>query len=244
MKPVIGITSYIENISCKDYAQIGCSYINSVTAAGGIPVIIPAFSEENTAAEYIKIVDGLLFTGGGDIQPYFYGEKAMKETTSISRERDICEKELFSYAYELDMPILGICRGIQVINAFAGGTLYQDIFVQKGTVIKHNNSGMPRDEMHHPVTIEKGSRLYSIFQSESINVNSFHHQAVKDTAPGFKVTAASPDGIIEGIECSKKTFIVGVQWHPEELTVKHPEFSGLFKGFINQSEIYNKERKE
>lgn len=243
MKPVIGITSFNENKSDREYASIGCSYVNSIAAAGGIPIIIPVLSGDNIAAQYIKMIDGLLFTGGGDILPSFYGEKTIKEVNSISIERDACEKELFTCAFKIDMPILGICRGIQVINAFSGGTLYQNISSQKDGAMNHNNSGMPRDDIHHSVSIEKGSMLYSIFKSESIDVNSFHHQAVREAAANFKITALSPDGIIEGIECTDRTFIMGVQWHPEELWIKYPEFLGIFKALINQSEIYNKIRK-
>lgn len=243
MKPIIGITSYNENKASGEYNSIECSYIKSVAAAGGIPIIIPVISGKNIAAEYIMRLDGLLFTGGGDLSPSFYNEKTMKETRSISLERDICEKELFSIAIDIDMPVFGICRGAQIINAFSGGTLYQDINVQRDGSLKHSNTGCARDEMHHKVYIEKESGLYNILQSECIGVNSFHHQAVKDVAPNFKITAKSTDGIIEGIECINKNFVMGVQWHPEELAFKYPEFMGLFKTFVNESEIYRESRK-
>lgn len=244
MRPVIGITSFSENRSSREYNSIGSNYVNSVAEAGGIPVIIPVLSKGNIASEYLHIIDGILFTGGGDLLPSFYGEETIKETGPVSIERDKCEKELFSKAMKIDMPILGICRGMQIMNAFSGGTLYQDIDVQKGNCLKHNYAGSDRDGLYHEVSIERGSRMYDIFRAENISVNSFHHQAVKSVAGNFKITAASPDGIIEGIECTNRAFVLGVQWHPEDLTNRYPEFLELFKALTAESEKYGKANRE
>jgi putative glutamine amidotransferase len=143
---------------------------------------------------------------------------------------------------KLDMPVLGICRGIQLMNAASGGTLYQDIYEQCEGVFGHNPMKTPVDSLYHTVKIEKGSKLHEIFQSDSLKVNSFHHQAVKRTASNFKVTALSPDGIIEGIEDRTRDFVVGVQWHPEDLSIKYPEFLKLFIKFVEHAYIFKHKR--
>jgi Predicted glutamine amidotransferases len=243
MKPVIGITTYTENKQWKAYNSISNNYINSVYLAGGIPLLIPVIADDMLIKSYLNMIDGLLFTGGVDVSPFMFGENPIKEVSEISVDRDEYELKLYEGAIKIDMPILGICRGIQFINAASGGTLYQDIFVQRENTLGHCPNNIPRDTLYHSIKIQKDSRLYNILNKEVINVNSFHHQAVKNVAENFKVTAESEDGIIEGIESTNSTFVMGVQFHPEDLPVKHPEFLKLFKALIDESIIYNEDRK-
>lgn len=243
MKPVIGITTFFDNKETRLYNSLGYSYINSVYNAGGIPMLIPIITDDRCAADYLDMTDGLLLSGGEDISPMLYGENPIKEVNLVSEERDYMEFGLFREALRRDMPVLGICRGIQLINAACGGTLYQDIHVQGTNILGHSPRETWRDALYHPVQIKKDSRLYSIFNSEHLKVNSFHHQAVRTPAANFRVTAVAPDGIIEGIEDPGKSFVVGVQWHPEDLTMKYPEFLKLFRAFIHESECYKEKSK-
>lgn len=203
-------------------------------------MLIPIVNGEDSAGKYLDIIDGLLLSGGEDISPLLYGENPIKEMGVISEARDSQEYQLFQEALKLDMPVLGICRGIQLMNAVCGGTLFQDIFSQCKNVFGHNAVETPVDVPYHTVSIEKGSRLYDIFGTHELKVNSFHHQAIKKTAGNFKVAATSQDGIIEGIEDTEKTFVVGVQWHPEDLSAKHTEFLKLFKKFIDYADLYRR----
>lgn len=242
MKPVIGITTFCENRSGRIMSSLNYNYVKSVYNAGGIPVLIPVIASREDAANYVDAIDGILFSGGNDISPMLYGENPIKEVVSISDDRDMCEFELFKEAMDRDMPVLGICRGVQLINAASGGSLYQDIHVQLGNVLGHSPGETMPDNLYHTVKLDKNSKLYDIFNKEEMRVNSFHHQAVKEVAQGFKANAKSPDGIIEGIESTEKTFVVGVQWHPEGLAEKHGEFLKLFKALVDEAEKHRRTR--
>lgn len=238
MKPVIGITTFCEYKPGKVLDEVNYNYIHSIVAAGGAPVLLPVVEREDVIEGYLSIIDGIMFTGGNDISPMLYGENPIKEVVSISEDRDYFEFLLYKKAYMRSIPMLGICRGVQLINTAAGGTLYQDINAQKENSISHSQSDTPASNLYHSIKISKDSKLYSIMGSEELSVNSFHHQSVKKTAPGFNITALSPDGIVEAIESTDKSFILGVQWHPEGLVDKHPEFLKLFKALIDASLTY------
>jgi putative glutamine amidotransferase len=199
--------------------------------AGGIPVLIPIIDSRQNIDFYINKIDGLLLTGGEDVSPIMYGENPTKEVTQISPQRDEQEYELFLQAYIRNLPVLGICRGVQLMNSALGGTLYQDIYTQRENSLGHCPMDTPVDNLYHSVKINKESKLYSIFQKEEILVNSFHHQSLKDISKEFTVSAMSSDGIVEGIENVNRKFAIGVQWHPEDLTKKYPEFLKLFDAF-------------
>lgn len=235
MKPIIGITSFNDIKSEKTFCEVGYSYINSIILSGGIPVVIPIIHDEEALKIYLEMIDGLLLTGGGDIAPLLYGENPTEQVDSISWERDRQEIALCNFASEMGIPIFGICRGLQVINVAFGGTLYQDIHKQIDGTLGHSPSATSRDQLYHSVKIDKDSKLYSIFREDEIHVNSFHHQAAKDLGKGLKISAFSTDGIIEAIESQENNFIVGVQWHPEDLVVKHPKFLSLFISFVEES---------
>lgn len=233
MKPVIGITTFNEHKEQRQYNSVDCNYINSIILAGGLPVLLPIIDNKEDIKEYLNNIDGLIFSGGEDILPAIYGENPINELRAISTKRDSFEIELFKLAYDMDKPILGICRGIQLINVASGGTLYQDIYTQRENTLGHSPTKIERNSLYHFIDIEKGSKLSDIFNEEKIMVNSFHHQSVKNVSQEFKITARSYDGIIEAIEAKNKKFVVGVQWHPEALVINHKEFAKLFEQLID-----------
>jgi putative glutamine amidotransferase len=180
-------------------------------------------------------VSGLVLTGGEDVDPSLYGEARHEKVRSVNPERDNTEAELISEAKARGTPVLAICRGIQILNVALGGTLIQDIPSQVVTKIAHDDDG-PRDSRSHEITIESGSRIANALGTDRATVNSFHHQSVKEVAAGMRVTARSPDGIIEGMESTRDDWwVMAVQWHPEDLTESpEPWDRGLFKAFATQ----------
>lgn len=233
--PVIGILSRIyskSNNSSYTYMGIPSDYIESVIAAGGIPVVLPVTTNTALVERLIDNVDGLLIPGGVDLNPLVYGEEPIIKQGEISDEIDKCDMESIKIADRQKKPMLGICRGIQIINAAFGGTLYQDLSQAKGCYIKHEQQAK-RNLASHTVNIKKDTVLYEIFGSKTIT-NSFHHQAVKDAARGFTVSALSCDGIVEAIEKTEPNFILGVQWHPEGMAKDDSKMHELFKRFIEE----------
>ncbi len=232
MKPIIGVTVDRSTNDGYSYETINEYNLKAFMLSGAIPIMLPTIVEDELMDEYLKIVDGLCFSGGDDICPLIYGEDPINEVKEISHLRDEFEVKLFQKAAAKDMPVLGICRGSQIINVSSGGSLYQDINVQKDGTGGHMPKFASAGFTHHRVEIMKGSVLYSILQTEEIPVNSFHHQAVKNIAEGYKVAALSRDGTIEAIESVNHTFIVGVQWHPELLYERYPVFLKIFEALV------------
>ncbi len=237
--PVIGITGNYNQETCT----LAEGYYQSVLKAGGIPFIIPPFYETDHLGELLDRLDGIIFSGGGDINPLLLGEEPIKELHSITPERDQQELLLARLAYDRQIPMLGICKGIQVINAALGGTLYQDIHTQmEGIRIKHSQD-QDRRYPSHQVIISKGSILEKLFGTE-LAVNSFHHQACKSAAPGLKVTAMSSDGVIEAIESDEFKSIMGVQWHPETYILRNSkEMLPIFEWLISESAEFKQAKK-
>lgn len=236
MKPIIGVTTFLSDSS--KYSTVSRNYTDSIFAAGGLPVSIPIVAGETDYSEYIDRVDGILFTGGNDIAPYFYGENPVKELHSMSSIRDEYEFSLFKSAYEKNMPIFGICRGIQLINVALEGSLYQDIYSQCPGTLGHSPEQTASDELYHSIEISRDTRLYDIFGEERIFTNSFHHQSVKALGKNLIATAYSEDGIIEAVESTEDRFLLGVQWHPECMTKRHPKFLKLFTAFVQEAVAY------
>lgn len=237
--PVIGITGNYNQETCT----LAEGYYQSVLKAGGIPFIIPPFYETDRLGELLDRLDGIIFSGGGDINPLLLGEEPIKELHGITPERDQQELLLARLAYDRQIPMLGICKGIQVINAALGGTNYQDIHTQmEGIRIKHSQD-QDRRYPSHQVSLTKGSLLEKFF-GEELAVNSFHHQACKEAAPGMKVTAMSTDGVIEAIESTEFKSIMGVQWHPETYILRNStEMLPIFEWLIQESAEFKKAKK-
>ena len=211
-RPIVGITGNFNDGNCT-FAD---GYIRSVLAGGGTPLIIPPYEEDEALQNTLDCIDGLLLTGGGDINPLFLKEEPLRQVGGINHRRDKQELLITRLAADRQIPILGICRGIQIMTAALGGKLYQDIYSQTDTpCIKHSQE-LDRSYPSHTVSIKEGSTLRSIFGNiDKLPVNSFHHQAVKEVAPGFRICAQANDGIIEAIESTEYKSMIGVQWHPE-----------------------------
>ncbi|MCL2547776.1 MAG: gamma-glutamyl-gamma-aminobutyrate hydrolase family protein [Symbiobacteriaceae bacterium] len=211
-KPIIGVSvnfSFNERIY-----SVAETYVESLKKAGGIPVLLPHIPDD--AETLAEKMDGLLISGGPDLDPAYYGENPWPKLGSICPERDESEIALLKAFLKTGKPILGICRGEQALNVVLGGTIYQDLATQypDAGLIKHAQEG-PRWYTSHQASIVPGSRLHSIFSELDIRVNSFHHQGVKDLGKGLVVAARAADGVIEAYEMPDHRFCVGVQWHPE-----------------------------
>ena len=229
-KPVIGITGNYGELTCK----LAEGYYKSVVRAGGVPVIIPPLSDTSVIINTLEHLDGLILSGGADYDPHYAGEEPCPLLGTINQERDLPELFITQLAYNRQLPILGICRGIQTLAMVLGGHVRQDI----SDIWQHNHSQEEaRHVATHSVTVEKDSLLYNIYSGSklftlhsslfTLEVNSFHHQAVDDAGPRFRVTARSDDGIIEAMESTEYKSILGVQWHPECLENGGPIFSWL-----------------
>ena len=226
-QPVIGITGNYDDLTCK----LGQGYYKSVVAAGGVPVIIPPVADTDTIVNTLSRIDGLILSGGGDFNPLWTGEEPSTKLGGINKERDLPELLITRLAYNRQIPMLGICRGIQTLAIALGGEVAQDIS-DKATV-KHSQNA-DRSEATHTVIIESDSKLAQIYNDERIAVNSFHHQAVKAAGEKFRVVAKATDGIIEAIESIEFKSILGVQWHPECLETGLP----LFQWLVTEASAY------
>ena len=235
MKPVIGILAHPPYTHVENkFNQISCNYTNSVYDAGGLPFIIPQIDDPALIHEYAEQIDGLLIPGGIDVNPMIYNENPESLQGDSSLDRDYYEMRLLKYVCQKQIPILGICRGIQMLNVYFKGSLYQDLSYCKRSVLKHAQQEK-RENPSHKIHIEKDSFLYKSLGDEAM-VNSFHHQAIKDLAPNFKVSAKSSDGIIEAIE--HESFpIYAVQFHPEAMSHKYGEMQAIFNEFLKNCEV-------
>jgi putative glutamine amidotransferase len=209
------------------------TYVDAVIRAGAAPLLIPNVTDKTLLRTLYDRLDGLLLSGGGDIDPTYYGESRHEKCGIPSPERDETELALTRWAIDEGMPLLAICRGIQVLNVALGGTLYQDIQAQAPEAERHSWSpGYPRNYIAHPVSVGPQTRLARIVGAGPLAVNSFHHQAIKDVASGLTVTASAPDQIIEAVEANGPAFVVGVQWHPEGLASDDVRAQRLFDALV------------
>jgi putative glutamine amidotransferase len=235
-KPIIGINStrvikHETPYSHSVIESLSNDYVESVVKAGGIPVILPILSDEESIRRQIELLDGVLLSGGVDINPLVYNEEPSPKLGYIFPDKDTFDLLIVKIACELKKPILAICRGHQILNVAFGGTLYQDLSYIDGSYIKHQQQTKD-GAASHTIDIIDGSILHNILGS-SIITNSFHHQAIKDLAPGFKVSAYSKDNVIEGIEKCNENFVIGVQFHPEIMaTYNDDNMLKLFQSFI------------
>ena len=226
-QPVIGITGNYDDLSCK----LGQGYYKSVVAAGGVPMIIPPVADKNTLINSLEHVDALILSGGGDINPLYAGEEPSNRLHGINQERDLPELMITRLAYNRQIPMLGICRGIQTLAVALGGSVWQDI--NEKTTLKHSQDA-DRSEQTHSVEVEEDSLLYRIYGHKKLFVNSFHHQAVHEPGEKFRVIAQSPDHIVEAMESSEYKPIIGVQWHPECFEEGLP----LFRWLVDEAKAY------
>ncbi len=211
-------------------------YFLAATIVGGIPWMIPLLDDDPETLRCIyDRLDGILLPGGVDMDPGTFGELLLPQCGRIDPARDRVELQLTRWAIEDQKPILGLCRGLQVINVALGGTLYQDIQSQKPEAIKHDyfpTAGFERDHLAHEVALATGSRLRAALERPAVPVNSMHHQGIKELAPALMPSAVAPDGLIEGVESGDSHFLVGVQWHPEVFEMADPHTRHLFHEFI------------
>ena len=239
-KPVpactVAVTASIRPDGDTSRVRLTAAYVTALESAGLIPLIVPPLSSDRAARAVLDSVSGLVLTGGEDVDPARYGEQRHEKVRSVNAARDATEAALVGEARTRGIPVLAICRGIQILNVALGGTLVQDIASQCKTDIGHDEDG-PRDSRSHEVSVEPGSLIAKAMGTEHLTVNSFHHQSVKRVAEGMRVTARSPDGVIEGLESAdnKRWWVMAVQWHPEEMTDSpEPWDRGLFKAFARQ----------
>lgn len=230
MKPVIGVLPLINTETGQYWMRTG--YMKGIQCAGGLPVMLPFTEDKDDIKCFIRMCSGFLFTGGQDISTDMYGEDKLPVCGDISSDRDSLEKCLFEEALDADMPIFGICRGLQFVNVMLGGTLYQDISTQIGTNINHR---MPLDEYTaaHDVDIVRDTPLDLLLKKDRITVNSFHHQTVKKLAPSLNVMANAADGIVEAVWSPKNKFLWAVQWHPEYLFDFDNDNANIFRAFVD-----------
>ncbi|AGT44038.1 gamma-glutamyl-gamma-aminobutyrate hydrolase family protein [Treponema pedis] len=238
-KPFIGITGSCLYEKTQDlfigYERMytNTDYVNAVIAAGGVPVILPIIENKEDIKIQAENMDGIIIMGGYDVSPVFFNEEPLSCLGEVLPKRDIYEIELIKTAKEIQKPIFGICRGLQILNVAFGGSLYQDISsVKREIQIQHNQKARPDIRTHSIQTKEK-SLMRKLF-GKTDTVNSYHHMAIKDVAKDFIATAWAPDGIIEAMEYSGNGYIIGVQFHPEMLARTHKPSLDLFKEFIKK----------
>ena len=239
-KPLIGIGSDVfQQQGERDRAFVFTTYVEALRRAGAIPVMVPPQPEN--AAEIVGELDGLLLAGGDDCDPAAYGQPRHPSVTeTMDPRRQTNDLTLARAARERRIPTLGICLGVQVMNVAAGGTLIQDIASSVDTEIDHASE--PSDRHRHEVLIESNTHLGGILGARELNVNSSHHQAIGNVAPGFRVTAHAPDGIVEGLEDPSHPFYLGVQWHPEDMAGEESA-STLFGAFVEAARKYAEQKK-
>ena len=231
MRPRIGITCGIAGE--RDPLALDRDYVDAVAQAGGTPLVIPPGLPEEALGEILEGLDGLLLSGGPDVDPAHFGEEPLPGMGRIDPARDAAELFLARLGLEAGMPILGICRGAQVLNIAAGGDIFQDLPSQVEGVLKHVQQPTPMSYPTHGIRIEPGSLLALATGRESLRVNTWHHQAVRRAAPGFAVSATAPDGVVEAVEKPGAPFVLGLQFHPESMAKGgSPEATLLFEAFV------------
>ncbi len=231
MKPRIGII--IRRSATEDRFSIGQNDIYSIVNAGGVPVLIPSYDNNDDIDAQLDGIDALYVPGGADVCPLVYGEEPIEELGPGRRSNDVFEGEIIRRAAARQLPVLGVCRGEQIINVAFGGTLYQDIKTQYKGALRHRQTDRTC-ELTHTATIHENTLLSEICGAGKLEVNSFHHQAVKTPGKGMRVSANAPDGMVEAIE-SENGLVLGIQWHPETLQQYGGAHTAIFKWLVEKA---------
>jgi putative glutamine amidotransferase len=242
-KPVIGITCSLEEKEDRKrkypvifpFDYLKRSYYLAIEKAGGLPVLLPNLRDLKLIDHLLRLIDGLIISGGYDVHPKYYDSSKVHKSVKLTPDRDKFELALVKKARGKKIPVLGICRGHQLINVAFGGTLYQDLSLSKGKTFDHKSGRILDYQKKHQVIIKKGSKLFSILGKKEIEVNTSHHQIIKDVAPGFVATAwSNEDGVIEGLESQKDRYLLSVQWHPE-VNFENKNSKLLFESLIRSA---------
>lgn len=234
MRPVIGIPCFAAKraVTRRPIYGNNQAYVRTVEHAGGVPVLIPPLPDESSMRAICNKLDGLLLTGGEDVAPELYGEQPIPECGASDRQRDEVELAFTRWALDANMPLLGVCRGMQLLNIARGGSLYQDLGAQQPHAWQHAQLRHPRSYRAHDIRILPDSRLAAILDTSLHTVNSLHHQAVNRPGDGVRIVAWSPDGVAEAMEIPAFTFALAVQYHPEELEPTDETSRRLFTAFV------------
>ena len=241
MRPLIGIpcqADYREGSGRPIYCN-NRSYVHAIEHAGGVPVLIPMVNDLGTLHTLLERLDGILFSGGTDIQPVHYGEDPHPLLGNVDQQLDELELTMARWALTENRPTLGVCRGMQLVNVALGGTLYQDVDALASPTIKHSTRELPRNTLIHSIHIEEGSKMEEIFGTREIRVNSLHHQAVKEPGRGVRISGRAEDGIAELLEVPEKHFVAAAQGHPEEIYMLEPVWANLFSAFVESCSTRN-----
>lgn len=247
--PLVGITADLANAqrkAIKSNAEplvfLPERYVTAIELAGGTPVVLPSIGSTPALRRYLDALDGVVISGGDfDIHPHHYGERPDKNLGNLIPRRTEFELALAEMALRSDMPLLGICGGAQAINVVLGGSLIQDVSTQIGGAVEHQQSAKKQTGGHR-IDVMRGTLLYRILGRPSLEVNTTHHQAIKEPGKGLIVNAVAPDGVIEGIESARHTFVLGVQWHPEILARRQLPHRRLFRSFLASCKRFRRGR--
>jgi putative glutamine amidotransferase len=234
--PLIGVSTSIDvGGTPPERAYVNSTYLHAIQQAGGVPVLLPPQLSAASLSRLLRGLDGLLLTGGGDVDPALYGEAPHPKVYGVAPARDTVETAAVRAALDRRLPVLAICRGVQVLNVALGGSLYQDVGSDLGTSLRHSQEA-PRDQPSHKVVVEPATRLAETLGAVEIEVNSMHHQAVKQLGAGLRAVAWAPDQIVEGLELEDASrFVLGVQWHPEELVAHSEPARRLFAALVSHT---------
>jgi putative glutamine amidotransferase len=234
LEPLIGVSTSITVGEYPERAYVNSAYLHAIEQAGGIPVLLPPQLSASARETLWRRIDGLVLTGGGDIEPARFGEAAHPKTSLVSADRDALELELVDCALRDDVPLFGICRGLQVLNVALGGSLHQHVADTVGRSVEHSQSEKRHVPTHPVKLLAEGTRLGRILGTSELAVNSFHHQALKRLGRGLREVAWAPDQVVEAVEHEdQRRFVVAVQWHPEDLVDHDAAARALFTAVVD-----------
>ena len=228
--PIIGLTTEVVG---GDHLELRSTFIYSISKLGGIPLLLPKVEKEDVIMGQLEHIDALFLTGGSDIDPSTYDENPHPKLEKVEAGRDKYELELIHLAMEKNIPILGVCRGSQLLNSVAGGTMYQDLDSEYDDTLIQHRQPSARDFLNHKIEVMEGTKLHDIVGTTEMSVNSFHHQANHEIGPSFEVSAVAPDGVIEAIESKEHDFVMGLQFHPEDAFEFDESSRKIMEAFIN-----------